>query len=862
MHVTSAISGRVYFKYCSFGDFTGQGWLDPLEYDKYLDDVYSFNYLTSIALSNAGYVKNRIHITNNVAVQTFLPYYIAMENNDSKQSSDVVYTGGLDEYSVNFYAYDGYGNDLVGNLREYSDEELLYRAFVYANYTSIDEETKTFLDDIISANGFDKSDEDIIEKVAEYIRNAAVYNMGYDFEMDEDDNVIIKFLGEYKEGICQHFAASATMLYRALGIPARYCIGYVGDVVANKVTDVTGEQAHAWTEVYIDGVGWIPVEVTGSGFNTGEGSGDGEGEGEGEGEAEKPEGDKYGGNIDDSGNIDGGNVSDGDGDAPIVIEFKSAIDGPVYFRYKSFGSYTGNGWLPAVEYNNLLDSRFSYNYLSGIALKNSGVDSAPVDIKLYSSQLPLPYYLPMDDFNYDIQESDVTYSGAMDEFSLEYYFYTGSGKELVGNLGEYTDEELAYREFVYANYLEIDDATKAYMDGIISKKHFDAKDARIIQKVAKYIQSSAVYNLKYDRSLDKSENVVIAFLDEYKEGICQHYAAAATMLFRALGIPARWTLGYSGYAIAGEWASVTTEQAHAWVEVYIDGVGWIYTEVTGASAGGEDGGSGGGGKNMLVIRPVDVDKEYDGTPLYAKNELAVDYGSLLEALLDKGYTYEVTVSGSQTEKGEGFSTIESFKLIDDKGNDVTDRFVIIKEPGLVSITKPQIVIWPYSNQKYYDGKPLEYAPDDFFVVKIPDGLRVEFELIGSITDAGVLSEDDIKALPITVYDSENNDVTEDYYIKFEGDFLRIDKRSITIKSKSASKTFDGEALVCNEVYISGGQLCEGHTLVAETSATITVEGKVENTINKETLAILDADGNDVTKNYNIEIVLGTLTILP
>ena len=125
-----------------------------------------------------------------------------------------------------------------------------------------------------------------------------------------------------------------------------------------------------------------------------------------------------------------------------------------------------------------------------------------------------------------------------------------------------------------------------------------------------------------------------------------------------------------------------------------------------------------------------------------------------------------------------------------------------------------------------------------------------------------MSIDEIKSLPITVYDSENNDVTENYYIKFTGDFLRIDKRSITVKTKSASKVFDGEALTCNEVYISSGELAEGHTMVADVIGTITAEGEAKNIIDEETFAILDAEGNDVTKNYNISFSIGTLTVLP
>jgi transglutaminase-like putative cysteine protease len=56
------------------------------------------------------------------------------------------------------------------------------------------------------------------------------------------------------------------------------------------------------------------------------------------------------------------------------------------------------------------------------------------------------------------------------------------------------------------------------------------------------------------------------------------------MLFRALGIPARYTVGFFAEAKSGESVDVTAQNAHAWVEVYVDNIGWVYVEVTGSPA--------------------------------------------------------------------------------------------------------------------------------------------------------------------------------------------------------------------------------------------------------------------------------------
>jgi hypothetical protein len=59
-----------------------------------------------------------------------------------------------------------------------------------------------------------------------------------------------------------------------------------------------------------------------------------------------------------------------------------------------------------------------------------------------------------------------------------------------------------------------------------------------------------------------------------------------------------------------------------------------------------------------------------------------------------------------------------------------------------------------------------------------------------------------------------------------------------------------------------GELPEGHTLIAQAKGSITVEGTVDNVIDESTLQILDADGNDVTENYDITLLDGELTVLP
>lgn len=75
------------------------------------------------------------------------------------------------------------------------------------------------------------------------------------------------FLYENRRGYCVHFATAATLMFRAAGVPARYVEGYIvteSDYASmqDHTVTITDRNAHAWTEIYVEPFGWIPVEVT------------------------------------------------------------------------------------------------------------------------------------------------------------------------------------------------------------------------------------------------------------------------------------------------------------------------------------------------------------------------------------------------------------------------------------------------------------------------------------------------------------------------------------------------------------------------------------------------------------------------
>ena len=79
--------------------------------------------------------------------------------------------------------------------------------------------------------------------------------------MEAGEDFVDHFLTEGR-GYCVHFATAGTLLLRLQGIPARYVSGYAAQLDQRGRGDVQDSDAHAWVEVYIDGCGWYPVEMT------------------------------------------------------------------------------------------------------------------------------------------------------------------------------------------------------------------------------------------------------------------------------------------------------------------------------------------------------------------------------------------------------------------------------------------------------------------------------------------------------------------------------------------------------------------------------------------------------------------------
>jgi len=89
-------------------------------------------------------------------------------------------------------------------------------------------------------------------------------NFEYDLEVDygNSTDAIARFLDD-RRGFCQQFAGTFAVMARSIGLPARVAVGFTsGELGADGRYHVYGRHAHAWPEVWFDGVGWVSFEPT------------------------------------------------------------------------------------------------------------------------------------------------------------------------------------------------------------------------------------------------------------------------------------------------------------------------------------------------------------------------------------------------------------------------------------------------------------------------------------------------------------------------------------------------------------------------------------------------------------------------
>ncbi len=199
--------------------------------------------------------------------------------------------------------------------------------------------------------------------------------------------------------------------------------------------------------------------------------------------------------------------------------------------------------------------------------------------------------------------------------------------------------------------------------------------------------------------------------------------------------------------------------------------------------------------------------------------------------------------------------------------DKTASFTIEKTFGKLEVTKRPITLRSKSANKVYDGKP--FTEEEYAVVEVVDGkgsLAEGDEILPSFNEPSADAEAVENYFSATIVYG-GYDISGNYQISYTYGSLRIDKRPITITTKSAEKTYDGTPLRTPDEtadykpyeYLAS-ELADGQTLQVNVTGTRTEKGESNNLAS---VRIIDnRTDRNVIQNYDVTLNFGTLKVAP
>lgn len=262
--------GVIYLKGFTGAEYTSSGWKSGVPVPKLVSDMTSPEFLSGRILKyfpEYGSMRSKDVIIRNVGISPSVKYY-------PEGGAGLLETDGVRRRYGVYFPAKGWRSTVISGAaditpkEELAADELTMREYAYSNCLDVPEVFTAHEEFFAEFEGGGRAE------ILSYIRNGLAERCSYDLESGKKPlgkDFAQWFLTEGKRGSCTHFATAAVLLCRSMGIPARYCEGFVvksEDISSFPENDgyttvsVPDNRAHAWAEVYIDGYGWLCFEAT------------------------------------------------------------------------------------------------------------------------------------------------------------------------------------------------------------------------------------------------------------------------------------------------------------------------------------------------------------------------------------------------------------------------------------------------------------------------------------------------------------------------------------------------------------------------------------------------------------------------
>ena len=260
-------------------------------------------------------------------------------------------------------------------------------------------------------------------------------------------------------------------------------------------------------------------------------------------------------------------------------------------------------------------------------------------------------------------------------------------------------------------------------------------------------------------------------------------------------------------------------------------------------------------EKTITITAASEEKAYDGTALTNGGY------TYTQGVLVNGDVLTATVEGSQTDAGSSANRVTGYKVMHGE-TDVTKNYTFAQsEDGTLTVKPVAIELTANSAEKIYDGTPLT---DNGY--QITKGAFVGEEGLASVTVEGSQTLVGTSANEIKAHGLKANTKAQNYAITYQPGQLTVKDRNekyrLTVEANSGSKVYDGTALKVEGlkqlIFTVNEQTFTVSGLTAEKTATnVSESGAVAV---RGTAIVKDAAGNDVTAQFDVQTVPGTLTI--
>lgn len=259
-----------------------------------------------------------------------------------------------------------------------------------------------------------------------------------------------------------------------------------------------------------------------------------------------------------------------------VMTVVTDLNGRIYLKGMSYANYENNKWSVLTdEQANDYPQDFQAFIMTANYQERSTVT---IDTVNKESIVYTPYYLAsINDTFSPVCDVLVSNSDKATNYSMSVMPYSES--ELDNFSMDFSSQVYDYDNFVKSYYLKLPYDTKLAMLKIAEENNLTGVSTQNIpQAVKQFVSHSASYSLNTQKVPD-GRDVAEWFLNNAETGYCMHFANAAAVMLRALGVPARYVTGYCADVVDGK-AIVTSDNAHAWVEYYDSSIGWIPLDAT------------------------------------------------------------------------------------------------------------------------------------------------------------------------------------------------------------------------------------------------------------------------------------------